>query len=371
MKIVKVEVFQVDCPLKGEDGYDGYKMSDGRFYNMLDSTVVRITTDTGLEGWGETLAWGTDYTKAHPEAVRAGLKVLAPRMLGLNPLHHKVINHTMDKIMVENYFAKSPIDMACWDIKGKWAGVPVYELLGGKLSPKPPAYAHISRDTGENMRKQMDVHRQRGITHFHCKAAHTVEGMIQYVDYIKDLLSPGECFTIDFNKCLSFEEALRVGRAIGNADFIMEQPCATTQECKKIMELTGVPVVYDETIDHMWDLIKTIGDGNSTGVSIKPGRAGGITKSMQWIDICEQLNIPVHIQDFGSTNIGEAAIHHMAAATSARIVVTTSDPSTMLDIVTADGVPGKQDGFIHLSDAPGLGLEVRMDVVGEPIMVFE
>jgi L-alanine-DL-glutamate epimerase-like enolase superfamily enzyme len=81
MKIRKISLFAIKIPLK--DG--GIQLSKGRNVEICDSRVVKIETDTGLIGWGESVPWGTNYVPAFPQGINAGLAFLAPLLLGANP----------------------------------------------------------------------------------------------------------------------------------------------------------------------------------------------------------------------------------------------------------------------------------------------
>ena len=81
LKIAQIDVFQVDLPYSG----GVYKLSGGRSYSSFDSTVVRITTDNDITGWGESTPFGSNYIAAHALGVRAGIAELAPHLIGQDP----------------------------------------------------------------------------------------------------------------------------------------------------------------------------------------------------------------------------------------------------------------------------------------------
>lgn len=369
MKITGISVYQVDVPLTEPEDF---ALSKGRSYRTMDVNFVRIDTDEGITGWGEVLAWSSDYTVANPESARAGLNILAPHLIGMDPTQIKVVNHRMDTVLVENEFAKSPIDMACWDILGKQLGKPLYALLGGKLTERPPVYAFVRRSLeDEGIGSDLARHRANGISHFGTKASADVRGMMLYMERLREHLLPGESVSLDFNKGLRFDEALRIARAAAGVDVILEQPCETLEECRKVMEITGVPVMYDECCTTLRDVVKTLGDSNCSYLNVKIGRFGGITKTREVIDFCERFQIPVYIQDFGGTDITAAAVLHLAHNMSPRILGCMWDTHTMIGVTTATGLPPVVAGHMEATDAPGLGVEPVMDVMGAPIMVFE
>ena len=142
MRIVGLSLFQVDLPL-----YEGsYNWSGGKSVQVFDSTVVRLLTDDGLEGFGEVCPLGPVYLPSYAEGARTGIIELVPALLGLDPRQLDVVNRAMDTAMKGHAYVKSAIDVACWDILGKATGLPVSELLGGRVGPDFVLYRAISQE---------------------------------------------------------------------------------------------------------------------------------------------------------------------------------------------------------------------------------
>src|SRR6476620_10314234 len=121
MRISRIAACRVELPLR--EGR--YAWSGGRSVSVFDSTLVRVETDTGLAGHGEVCPLGPAYLPAYAEGVRAGLAVLAPRLIGEDPLQLERLNRRMDAAMKGHPYVKSGIDVACWDILGQASGLPV------------------------------------------------------------------------------------------------------------------------------------------------------------------------------------------------------------------------------------------------------
>src|SRR6476620_7890585 len=108
-----------------------YHLSRGRLFERFDSTFIRIDTDEGITGWGEVCPWGSSYLPAFPGGVRAALSEVAPQLIGQDPQRPDVLMRYIDAILAGHIYAKAAVDFAIWDIMGKAAGRPIYELLGG------------------------------------------------------------------------------------------------------------------------------------------------------------------------------------------------------------------------------------------------
>src|SRR5881227_1098941 len=143
MKIARIFAHRVELPL-----HEGsYKWSGGKSVSIFDSTIVCVETDTGLTGYGEVCPLGPFYLPGYAEGVRAGLRELAPHLLGLDPRELALLNHRMDAALKGHPYVKSGIDIACWDILGQAAGLPVCELLGGRYGDDFHLYRAISQDS--------------------------------------------------------------------------------------------------------------------------------------------------------------------------------------------------------------------------------
>ncbi|TJV12566.1 MAG: mandelate racemase, partial [Mesorhizobium sp.] len=158
LKIQKIDVFQVDLPYSG----GVYLLSGGREYRSFDATIVRVTTNTGIEGWGESTPFGATYIASHALGTRAGIAEIAPSLLGRDPRQVDRINDAMDFALIGHNHAKTALDVACWDILGKSVGLPVCELLGGGTGKPLPMISSIYAGDPEEMRRRTADHRARG-----------------------------------------------------------------------------------------------------------------------------------------------------------------------------------------------------------------
>ena len=127
MKISRIELYQVDLPYSG----GVYLLSGGREYRSFDASIVRVVTEDGTEGWGESTPFGATYIAAHALGVRSGISEIAPHMLGRDPRQVDRINDVMDRALSGHNHAKAALDIACWDIFGKSVNLPICELMGG------------------------------------------------------------------------------------------------------------------------------------------------------------------------------------------------------------------------------------------------
>ena len=147
MHITRVRAYRVALPL-----HEGsYKWSGDKSVTVFDSTVVEVETDAGVTGWGEVCPLGPFYLPAYGPGARTGIAELAPHLIGMDPRELGPLNHRMDAALKGHPYVKSAIDMACWDILGKAAGLPVCVLLGGRFGEAVDLYRAISQESSAKM----------------------------------------------------------------------------------------------------------------------------------------------------------------------------------------------------------------------------
>src|SRR6266576_4003950 len=151
MKITRILAYRVELPLHEAS----YKWSGGKSVTVFDSTIVRVETDAGAVGHGEVCPLGPFYLPAYAEGVRTVLRELAPHLIGEDPRQLTRLNHKMDAVLKGHPYVKSGIDIACWDILGQAAGLPVCTLLGGRFGESVRLYRAISQESPDAMAKRV------------------------------------------------------------------------------------------------------------------------------------------------------------------------------------------------------------------------
>src|SRR5947209_13807063 len=158
MRITRIAAYRVELPLR--EGR--YSWSRGKSVEVFDSTVVEVGTDAGLVGYGEVCPLGPFYLPAYAAGVRAGIAELGPHLLGEDPTELGRLNRLMDAALKGHPYVKSGIDMACWDILGQAARLPLCTLLGGRYGDDFVLYRAISQQSPEEMAAHVAGYRAEG-----------------------------------------------------------------------------------------------------------------------------------------------------------------------------------------------------------------
>jgi L-alanine-DL-glutamate epimerase-like enolase superfamily enzyme len=365
MKITRILAYRVELPL-----HEGsYKWSGGKSVSVFDSTIVAVETDEGIVGYGEVCPLGPFYLPAYAAGARAGIAELGPHLLGEDPRQLGQLNRRMDAALLGHPYVKSAIDIACWDILGKAAEQPVCVLLGGRYGEDFVLYRAISQEAPDAMARRVAGYRAEGYRRFQLKVGGDPLVDIERIRQVATELQPGDRLVADANTGWLMHDALRVVRAVRDVDVYIEQPCRSYEECLTVRRHCDHPFVLDEVIDSLDPLLRGHADRAMDVVNIKISKFGGLTRARQARDLCASLGIAMTIEDSWGGDITTAAIAHLAHSTPPEFLFTSTDFNSYVTVSTAGGAPQRQGGRMSASTAPGLGIEPRMDVLGEPVVV--
>jgi L-alanine-DL-glutamate epimerase-like enolase superfamily enzyme len=364
MRITRIAAYKVELPL-----HEGsYQWAGGKAVSTFDSTVVRVETDAGIVGHGEVCPLGSAYLPAYAAGVRTGIEELAPKLLGQDPTRLEQLNRRMDALLKGHAYAKSAIDMACWDLLGKIAGLPVCALLGGRYGEDFPLYRAISQASAEEMASRVAGYRDEGYRRFQLKVGGDADEDIQRIRAVFERLQPGDVLVADANTGWLMHEATRVLRGVVDVDVYIEQPCATYEECLSIRRRTDMPIVLDESIDSVQALLRAYADRALDVVNVKISKFGGLTRARQIRDLCASLGLAVTIEDTWGGDIVTAAIAHLAHSTPPELLFSSTDFNSYVTVRIADGAPQRENGRMSAPLKPGLGVKPRMEALGEPLI---
>ena len=363
MKITGIKAYRVALPL-----HEGtYKWSGGNSVAVLDSTVVAISTDAGITGYGEICPLGPAYLPAYAAGARIGIAELAPGLLGEDPTTLTNLNRHMDQLMRGHPYVKSALDMACWDILGQATGQAVSTLLGGRFGDDFALYRAISQDSPDHMAAKVATYRAEGYTKFQLKVGGDPDTDIERIRAAAKMLQSGDTLIADANTGWTQHQAMRVVDAVRNVDVYIEQPCLRYEECLAVRQHTDRPMVLDEVIDDIMMVLRGHRDQAMDVINLKISKVGGLTKARQIRDLCLSLGIAMTIEDTWGGDIVTAAIAHLAHSTPPEMLFSSTDFNSYVTVSIAEGAPQRNNGRMAASIAPGLGITPRLEALGDAV----
>jgi L-alanine-DL-glutamate epimerase-like enolase superfamily enzyme len=366
MKIVRIEVYQVNYKLLDKE----YAWSGGHAVTSFVSTLVKILTDEEIYGFAEVCPLGSAYMDAFAKGVPIGIEEIGPLLIGRDPMQIKDINNIMDTALSGHQYIKSPLDVACWDILGKAAGIPVCTLLGGKYMDSFPLYRAISQGPPEKMADDVTRYRDKGYRRFQLKVGGELKEDIKRIRAVQKVLHEGDILVADANTGWLMHEAIRVANAVKEEDIYMEQPCATLEECLSVRVRTSLPVILDEVIRDVPSLMRAYNQRAMDAVNLKISRLGGLTKAKLMRDLCESLGLAMTLEDSWGGDISTAAIAHFVGSTNPSNYFTSTDFNSYNDCHVTEDPLFQKDGFLSVPSDPGLGIKVNDDILGKPILTL-
>jgi len=368
MKITKISVYQKDLPLEYP-----YWLSGGRLkFEVLDATFVKLETDAGFTGWGEGTPWGHTYVPAHGPGIRAGIETMAQFIIGVDPRRVLDVERAMDLALPGHLYAKSPIDMACWDVAGKVANMTIADLMGGGSRTPRPIASSVGAKTVEETREVIDRYRSRGYVAHSVKIGGDVERDINRIRDVESTRKPGEIVLYDVNRGWTRQQALRIMSATEDLNVMFEQPCETLDDIAAIHTKHASPVSVDESLVTLQDAARIARDGLAEIFGIKLNRVGGLTKAARMRDVALSHGIDMFVMATGGSVLADTEALHLAATIpddNCHAVWACQDMLT-IDVAGGRG-PRNDNGHLKLPEEPGLGVEPDLDALGKPVAVYE
>ncbi len=367
MKITRVTAWSIHLPYV--EGV--YRMSGDRVTTGMDAVVVRVTADDGTVGLGESGTVGVTFDAHNQPGQIAGVAALAPVLLGLDPRSPQAVHRQMTAALTGHPYVKAPIDIAVWDLAARAAGMPLWQRLGGDGAGPTPLYRPVQGHTPDEAvaaaRRRLD----QGYGRLQVKVGDDPIVDARRVLAVREAVGDDLVIFADANCGFSLSSARRFVRelGVGGAGVFLEQPCATLQDCARLRASWDGPMVMDETIVSLAALLEAHRLGVADGVTIKLTRVGGITPAVTMRDVAVELGIGVTVEDASGCDLADTTFAHVNASTPERLRVHTVDFASWVTVNHVSG-PSPRDGSVlrPQADAPGLGLELRLDVLGEPFV---
>ena len=367
MKISAIEVYGYRLTY----AHGEYVMSGGRAATSQDSTLVRVRTDDGLEGWGEVATLGGTYLPAFTAGTRAALRDLAAVVLGLDPRNLSLLHRAMEGELLGQANAKSALDIACWDILGKSLSVPISALLGGVVQPDFALYEAVPLTSPEAMAEFVRMRGREGISRFQVKVGNDPIEDAARVRSTVEAGGPGAVIIADANGGWGLQSALRAVRRMADLDIYVEQPCREMSDCALVQRQSALPLVMDETVCTATDLFRAKGEVGAGSVNLKLGRLGGITGAARLRDQAQGLAMTMCIEDVWGGDVTSAAVSHLAASTAPECFLHASFFNDWTVEHVAGHSPRSARGRGAAPTGPGLGIDVDAGALGPPLFRVE
>jgi glucarate dehydratase len=319
--------------------------------------VLRLLTDAGVEGWGETISL-IDTVPAVLRNVVLPL-VRGYRVADAEKLHKHVLgagyyHHKRAAVM-----AIATVEMALWDALGKQAGLPLHALWGGRYRSEVEASAYVFVKDPEAMKRTIGGFLERGFRTFKVKIGVDEASDISIVETARRAIGDLP-LRADVNGAWTPGTARRQLEKLRGYDLAyVEQPLELDDlighaELRKVIP---VPVALDESAYTLADVGNIVRLGAADVVLLDPHEAGGVWQVIKQAAICEAAGIPVTLHSGGELALSQAAYVHLAASIPNMSLAIDTERDYLAADIAPDG-PALKDGRFAVPDAPGLGVTV-------------
>lgn len=337
-----------------------------------DVFLVKVYTDEGISGIGEGFALGSLESTA-----MIVKEILKPLLIGEDPTH---IEGLWQKMYRRSFrvgrrgivlAAISAIDIALWDILGKKANLPVYQLIGAARS-QLQAYAsagyYLEGKGIEELASEMEGYKQQGFQAVKMKVGgESLDTDIERVRTAREALGPGIKLAVDANNAWDYPTALKFARAIEPYDiFFFEEPLSSDDlyGSVKLARDTDIPIAGYETEYTRYGLREFIVKDAVDIVQTDAIWTGGISEARK-IGILASTFGKACIPHFSASAVSLAAnLHFGASLANVHWFELTMDDNPLRTDLAKTAIE-VENGCLHLSDRPGLGIELNEELIAE------
>jgi muconate cycloisomerase len=333
--------------------------------NTQTLVLVRIRCADGIEGWGEaTTIGGLNYGEESPESIKVNIDThIAPLLIGMDATKVAACMAKIRKIIQGNRFAKCAIETALMDAQARRLGIPLSELLGGRVRDElPVAWTLASGDTAKDIAEAEAMLEQRRHRIFKLKiGARSVADDVAHVLAIKKALGDAVSVRVDVNMAWSELDAMNGIAALeaGGIDLI-EQPVRAEMVAAmaRLAQRFSVPVMADEALKGPADALAVGQAGAADVFAVKIAQSGGLMPALQVAHIAQLMGIGLYGGTMLEGAVGTVATAHLCSTfPSLAFGTELFGPLLLTQEILVEPLVYK-DFMLQVPNGPGLGIEI-------------
>ena len=335
---------------------------------------VKVTTESGIVGWGEPVVEGRAAT------VEAAIKEMLPILIG-HPANR--IEDFWQMVYRGGFYRGGPvlmsalsgIDQALWDIKGKALGVPIYELLGGAVRDKMKIYGWVNANTPEELAIKAKDRIANGFTALKMvvtnemewiDAPHKVAAAAARLASVRNAIGYQYPIGVDFHGRVHKGMVKMLAKALEPYEpYFLEEPVLSenNEALASIYNFTSIPIATGERMYSRWDFKRILAEGWVDIVQPDLSHAGGISEVKKIATMAEAYDVAIAphcplgpISLAAALQIDFSCINALIQETS--LGIHYNEEIELTDYLVDPEVFGLKDGCVSIPLAPGLGIEV-------------
>jgi L-alanine-DL-glutamate epimerase-like enolase superfamily enzyme len=315
LKIARIETIPIRVPLNPDFAI---RSGRGGAHTVSPFLLVKIHTDEGIVGIGEascTPRWSGEDQVTGAHLIRTYLE---PLLIGEDPTQVEQLTPKFRLAFAGNYFTKSAVEMALWDIAGKVANKPVYQLLGGKVREFVATKWSVSGVEPDKAAKIAQWAINEGFKSMKVKVGIDPDGDVARVRAVREAIGPQIKLGVDANGGWTAEDAVKTIERLREFNiYFAEQPISPEDVAvmADVRKRINVPVIADESVYTLQDAMTLARLGAADVFSIYVGKAGGIGPAKRITDFAQNAGLKCTVGSNLELGVGSAAMVHLAIAT--------------------------------------------------------
>lgn len=370
MKITDIRATPVTVPLQAP-----LRHANGAHWGRFVRTIVEVETDEGLVGLGEMGGGG--------ETAVATFQSLKPYLLGRDPAGLEEMRFLIANPTASLYNNRTQVlaalEFACLDLLGQKWGVPVHDILGGRLRDRVPfasylfyRYANCADGCGEVRTVDQLVAEALALKEKHGFTSHKLKGGVFAPAYELECYRamahalPGDSFRFDPNGVWSTEQAIWFGRHITdlNNDYL-EDPVFGLHGMRRAREKLPMPLATNTVVVGFEQLAANVLHTAVDVILLDTTFWGGIRPCVKAACICDAFQLGVAVHSSGELGIQLATMLHLGAVLPNLTFAADAHYHHLTDDVITGGLMTYRDGCIDVPTGPGLGVTLDRDKLAE------
>ncbi len=370
MRITDIKATTVTVPLEAP-----LRHANGCHWGRFVRTIIEVETDEGITGLGEMGGGG--------ESAEAVFRSMKSYLLGHDPARLEEMRFLISNPTASLYNNRTQIlaalEFACLDIIGQKWGVPVYDILGGKLQDKVPfasylffRYPNPKDGTGEVRTVDQLVEHAHALKAEHGFTSHKLKGGVFAPEYELECYRAvanalhGDRFRFDPNAVWSTETAIWFGQQIEDIrNDYLEDPVYGLNGMRRTREKVRMPLATNTVVVNFEQLATNVLNTAVDVILLDTTFWGGIRQCVKAAAVCETFQLGVAVHSSGELGVQLATMLHLGAVIPNLTFAADAHYHQLTDDVIQGGKMKYIGGCIRVPDGPGLGVKLDREKIGQ------
>jgi L-alanine-DL-glutamate epimerase-like enolase superfamily enzyme len=314
MKITRLEAIPVTVPIR-----ERFMLTTTHgVHHSSPYIIVKVHTDEGLVGLGESTGTPTWSGETQWGGKHILDDLIAPTIIGIDPMAIATILQTMERVVKGQPFVKAAVEMACWDITGQAAGLPLCQLLGGTDHDSVHLKFVTSASDPDDASAVATWAVEQGFDTIKIKVGIDPAADIARIRTVREAVGPQVRIGVDANTGWTLHDAITTGRRLEAYDLLfIEQPVGDKNPrwLAQVRAALHTPIVADESVFTLWDALAVVQAEAADVISVYPGKNGGITNTRKIAAVAEAAGLACLVGSNLELGVASAAMLHVALAT--------------------------------------------------------